>query len=64
MAKEHDDMLYPVLKIFQTQINLAQELECLRIKLANTEDFNLVECYKCFTTKQKSFLDAAEFEQG
>lgn len=46
LTKEHENMLYPALKIFMTQIQMARDLEYLKIKLAHTKDFNLIELFK------------------
>ena len=64
MSKDHENMIFPVLKTFMKQIELARELEYIRIKLGTTADFNLAECYKCFTTKHRPYLTFDEFMAG
>ena len=64
MSKEHENLLFPVLKRFMKQIELAKNQEYLRIKLAHTDDFNLPELYKCFSTNKKPYLTQDEFIKG
>ena len=64
MTKEHEILLFPIFKIMMEQIKLVKEQEYLRVKLAHTDDFNLAELYKCFSTKNKSFLNQEEFIDG
>ena len=64
MSKEHENLLFPVLKRFMKQIELAKNQEYLRIKLAHTDDFNLPELYKCFSTNKKPYLTQDEFMKG
>lgn len=64
MSKDHRSLLYPVVKILMAQIKVAREIEHMRIKLSHTDDFNLADLYKLFSTNKETTLVKHEFLKG
>lgn len=56
LSKRDKSLLYPLIKILMEQVLIARELEHYRIKLAQTDDFNLADIYKVFSLSKETTL--------